>query len=121
VSQRHHGLPDGVETKSRAHENRAGRRLRQVQQSKEQVLASDVSVAQPVGLVGRVLQHRLGVGRDRNLDVRGDLRPSGRRLADLHVHGHGVQPRAFENPAGQPLAFPQQAEEEMLGFDGCTA
>ena len=81
------------------------------------MLGADVVVQQPVGFVGRKLQHALRLGAERNLDRRRDLLAEHRAALDLLADVLERQVRAREDAAGEPLAFADQAEEQMLGLD----
>ena len=75
----------------------------------QQVLGADVVVQQPVGLFGRKLQHALGFGAERDLDRGRDLLAEDRAAFDFLADVFERQVRAREDPAGQALAFANQA------------
>ena len=87
----------------------------------QQVLGADVVVQQPVGLFGRELQHPLGFRAEGNLDRGRDLLAEHRAPLDFLADAFEGQVRAGEDPAGQPLALADQAEEQVLGFNGDAA
>ena len=110
-------LAHGVEPHPLFHED--GRRHRPLlaQDAEQQVLGADVVVQQPVGLFGRKLQHPLGFGAERDLDRGRDLLAEDRPAFDFLADVLEREVRARENPAGEPLAFANQAEQEVLGLD----
>ena len=85
-------------------------------EAEEQVLGADVVVAEPAGLVDRELDDALGAWRqadladDRAVTATDDELDGGPHLGQLDVH-------VLEDPRGDTLAFPDQAEEEMLRPD----
>jgi hypothetical protein len=86
------------------------------QQSEQQVLGADVVVARPAGFLEGDLDHLLHPrGRDDLLDdgafvAAQDRLDGGPDLVDLHA-------QVVQHLGGQPLAFPEQAEEQVLGAD----
>ena len=96
-----------------------GRRDRALfaQDAEQQVLGADVVVQQPVGLFGRELQHALGFGAERDLDRGRDLLAEHRAAFDFLADVFEGQVRAREDPARQPLAFANQAEQQVLGLN----
>ena len=87
------------------------------QDAEQQVLGADVVVQQPVGLFGRELQHALGFGAERDLDRGRDLLAEDRAAFDFLADVFEGEVRAGEDAAGQPFAFANQAEQEVLGLD----
>src|SRR6185503_4177446 len=63
------------------------------------------------------LQHALGVGAERYVDRRRDLFAEHRAAFDFLADAVERQVRPGKNPAGQALAFANQAEQQMLGLD----
>ena len=86
----------------------------------QQVLGADVLVVQPLGFFRAVRQHALAFVAERQIDRSGNLLPNGGVALDLLADGfHGrVRP---EKTVGQRLVFPQQAQQQMFGFDIRTA
>jgi hypothetical protein len=87
------------------------------QDAEQQVLGADVVVQQPVGLFGRELQDTLGFGAERNLDRRRDLLAEYGAPFDFLADRFERQMRAGKDPAREPFALANQAEEQVLGFD----
>ena len=110
-------LADGVEAHPLFHEDRRRDRPLLAQDAEQQVLGADVVVQQPIGLFGRELQHALGFGAEGNLDRGGDLLAEDRPAFDFLADVLEREVRAREDAAGQPLAFANQAEQEVLGLD----
>ena len=87
----------------------------------QQVLGADVVVQQPVSLFGRELQHALGLRAEGDLHRGRDLFPKHGSAFDFLADVFERQVRARENPAREPFAFADQAQQEMLGLDGDAA
>ena len=87
------------------------------QDAEQQVLGADVVVQQPVGFLGGELQHALGFGAERNLDRGRDLLAEDRAAFDFLADVFEGEVRAREDPARQPFAFANQAEQEVLGLN----
>ncbi len=88
------------------------------QDAEQEVLGADVVVQQPVGLFGRVLEHALGLGAERNLHRGGHLFAKDRPALDVLPDAFQGEVRARENPARQALALANQAQEQVLGLNG---
>ena len=114
-------LADGVEAHPLFHQDRRRDRALLAQDAEQQVLGADVVVQQPIGFLGRKLQHPLGFGAERDLDRGRDLLAEDRAAFDFLADVLQRQVRARENPAGEPLAFPNQAEQQVLGLNGDAA
>ena len=114
-------LAHGVEAHPLFHEDRRGHRALLAQDAEQQVLGPDVVVQQPVGFFGRKLQHALRFRAERNLDRGRDLLAEDRPAFDFLADVLERQVRAREDAAGQPLAFANQAQKEVLGLDGDAA
>ena len=110
-------LADGVEAHPLFHED--GRRDRALfaQDAEQQVLGADVVVQQPIGLFGGELQHALGFGAERDLDRGRDLLAEHRAAFDFLADAFEGQVRAREDPARQPLALANQAQQQVLGLN----
>ena len=87
------------------------------QDAEQQVLGADVVVQQPVGFLGRKLQHALGFGAERDLDRGRHLLAEDRAAFDFLADVLEGQVRAGKDPAGQALALANQAQKEVLGLD----
>ena len=99
-------------------EDARGHALVLAHQAQEDVLGADVVVEHPLRLFGREAQDALALGRQRNVHRGRDLLavegPALDLLAD-RLHG---QVALREDARGQPLALPDEAQEEVLGLDG---
>ena len=103
------------------HEDRGRDGLLLAQDAEQQVLGADVLVEQPLGFFGRILQHALGLGAERDLDRGRDLLAEDRAAFDLLADVFERQVRAREDPAGEPLAFAHQPQQQVLGLNGDAA
>ncbi len=103
------------------HEDRRRHGPLLTENTEKEVLSPDVVVQQPIGLLGRKLQHVLRLGAERNFDGRGHLLAKDRPAFDLlsDVLEGEVRPR--ENATGEPFAFADQPEKKVLGFNGYAA
>ena len=110
-------LAHGVQAHPLFHEDGRRHRALFAQDAEQQVLGADVVVQQPIGFFGRKLQHALGFGAERNLDRRRDLLAEDRPAFDFLADVLERQVRAREDPAGQPLAFADQPEQQVLGLN----
>ncbi len=114
-------LADGVEAHPLFHEDRRRDRALFAQDAEQEVLGADVVVQQPIGLFGRELQHALGLRAERNFDRRRDLLPEHGPAFDFLADVLEGQVRTREDPAGEPLPFADEPQEEMLGLNGDAA
>ena len=114
VQQRNDVLADGVEPHPFFHQDRRRDRALFAQDPEQQVLGADVVVQEAIGFLGGELQHALRLGAERDLDRRRDFFAEDRSPLDLFADAFEGKVRAGENPAGQPLAFPDQAEQQVL-------
>ena len=110
-------LADGVQPHPLFHEDRRGDRPLLAQDAEQQVLGADVVVQQAVGFFGRKLQHALGFRAERDLDRGRDLLAEHRPAFDFLADVLERQVRAREDPAGEPFALANQAQQEVLGLD----
>ncbi len=81
------------------------------------MFGADVVVQQPIRFFGGELQHTLGFGAERNFDGRRDLLAEDRPPLDFLPDVFEGQVRAGEDTAGQPFAFANQTEQQVLGLD----
>jgi hypothetical protein len=121
VQERHDVLADRVQSHPFFHQDRRRDRTLLAEDAEQQVLGPDVVVQQPVGLFGRKLQDALGFGAEGDLDRGRDLLAKHGAPFDFFSDGLQGQMRAGEDPAGEALPLANQAQEEMLGFNGDTA
>src|SRR5205814_2034738 len=64
------------------------------------------------------LQHALGLGAERDFDGRRHLLAEDRPAFDFLADVFEREMRTREDAAGEPFAFPNQSQEQMLGLDG---
>ena len=114
-------LADGVQAHPLFHQDGGGDRPLLAQDAEQQVLGADVVVQQPVGFFGRKLQHALGFGAERDLDRGRHLLAEDRAAFDFLADVFEREVRAREDPAGEPLAFANQAQQQVLGLNGDAA
>src|SRR3954470_1048880 len=81
------------------------------------MLRADVVMKQPVGLFSRKLQDPLGFGAERDLHRCGDLFPEHGPAFNFLADVFEGEMRSRENSAGESLAFTNQAQQEVLGFN----
>ena len=117
VQQRHDVFADTVELHPLLHEDGRRHRALLAQDAQQQVLGADVVVQQAIGLFGRELEHALRLGAERDLDRRRHLLAEDGAPFDLLANRFEGEVRPREDPARQPLALADQAEEQVLGFD----
>ena len=120
VEERDDVLADRVQAHPLFHQDGRRDRALLAQDPEQQVLGPDVVVQQPIGLFGRELEHALGFRAERNLDRGRDLLAEHRAAFDFLADGFQGQVRSGEDPAGEALAFPNQAEQQVLGLNGDT-
>ena len=121
VEELHDVLADGVQAHPLFHEDRSRHGALLAQDAEQQMLGADVVVQQPIRFLRRKLQNPLGFGAERDLDRGRDLLAEDRTSFDFLPDILERQMRARKNPAGEPLAFPDQAEEKVLRLDGNAA
>ena len=114
-------LANGVQAHPLLHQDGGGDGTFLAEDAEQQVLGADVVVQQPVGFFGRELQHALGFGAERDLDRGGHLLPEHRPAFDFLADVLEREVRARKNPAREPFAFANQAQQEMLGLNGDAA
>ncbi len=110
-----------VEAHPLFHEDGRRHRTLFAQDAEQQMLGADVVVQQPIGFFGGKLQHALGFRAERDLDRRRDLLAEHGAPFDLFSDVLQGQVRPGENAAGQPLAFANEPEQQVLGLDGDAA
>ena len=110
-------LADRVQAHPLFHEDRRRDRALFAQDAEQQVLGPDVVVQQPIGFFGRKLQHPLGFGAERDLDRGRDLLAEYRPAFDFLADVFEGEMRPREDPAGEPLALANQAQQEVLGLN----
>ena len=105
-----------VEVDAQALQHAGGDALALADQPEEQVLGTDVVVAQPPRLVDGKLDDPLGARRqpdladDRSVAAADDEFDGGADLGELDVH-------VLEHARGDALALANEAEEQVLGTD----
>src|SRR5262249_30825016 len=90
------------------------------QQAQQQVLGPDVFVIQSLSFFSAIGQHALAFMAERQVDARGNLLPDCGMSFNLLANRFHCGVRT-EEAVGQPFVFPQQAKQEVLGFDVGTA
>ena len=117
VEERDDVLADGIEAHPLFEQDGRRHRALFAQDAEQEVFGADVVVQQAVGLFGGKLQHALGFGAERELDrgrhLLAEDRPAFDFLPDIFEREMG----AGKNPAGQPFAFANQAEQQVLGLN----
>ena len=109
-------MADLVQVDAQALQHAGGDALALADQAQQQVLGTDVVMAQPPRLVDGQLDHPLGAGRqadfadDRPVAATDDELDRGADLGQLDVH-------VLEHAGGHALALTHQAEEQVLGAD----
>ena len=109
-------VADLVQVHAQALQHARGDALALAHEAQQQVLGTDVVVAQPPRLVDGQLDHPLGAGRqadladDRPVAATDDELDRAADLGQLDVH-------VLEHPGGDALALPHQPEQQMLGAD----
>jgi hypothetical protein len=94
-----------------------GERPRLTEDAQQQMLGADVMVSQKVRLLRSGLQDLAGFGAEWDLGRGWELLANGSSRRDLLPDpGEGYM-RAHEKSARPPLAFAQQAKQQMLCFD----
>ncbi len=114
-------LANRVEAHPLFHEDGCRHRPFFAENAQQEMLGPDVVVQQPIGFFGSKLEDPLGLRAEGNLDRR-------RHLLAKHGPAFDVLPdvlegkvRAREDAAGEPLAFPNQPEKQVLGLNGNAA
>ena len=100
------------------HQDGGGDRALFAQDAEQQVLGADVAVQEAVGFFGGVLEHALGLAAEGDLDRGRHLLAEDRPPFDFLADALEGEVRALEDAAGQPLAFADQAQQEVLRLDG---
>ena len=108
---------DGVEAHPLFHEDRRRHGALFPENAEEQVLRADVVVEQPVGLFRRKLQHALGFGAEGDFDRGRDLLAEDGAALDFLADAFEGQMGSGKDAAREPLAFADETEEQMLGFN----
>ena len=109
-------LADGGEPQPALVQNLGGEALLFAQQAQQQVLGPDVLVAQPLGFFGAVGQHALAFVAEGQVHRSGDLLADGGVSFDLLADGFHRRVGTQE-PVGQRLVFPQQAQQQVFRLD----
>jgi hypothetical protein len=78
-------------------------------------------VQQSIGFFSRKLQHPLGFRAKWDFNRRRHLLAEDRAAFDFLPDVFEREMRSGEYAGGQPLAFPNQTKEQMLGFNGNAA
>ena len=117
VQQLHDVVAHRVQPHPLLHEDGGGDGALLAQDAEQQVLGADVAVEEPVRFLGGVLEDALGLAAEGDLDRRRNLLAEDRPPLDFLPDALEGEVRALENPARQPLAFTDQAEQEVLRLD----
>ena len=116
VQQLDHLLPHAVQVRSHLDQHLGRHALPLAEQSQQDVLGTDVLMAELVRLPQRQLEHLLGPRRERDVPGRRPLPP-----ADdlLHLPADRLQAdsQRLQRPGRDALALVDQAEQQMLGAD----
>jgi len=94
----------------------AGHAVPSVQQAEQQVFRADIAVIQPARFVHGVFQRFLGLRGQLAFATDRPLRAAHDEL-DGVAHFLGIHAHFAEDPRCHPLAFSDQAEEDMFGAD----
>ncbi len=116
VEQRNDVLADRVEPHTLLHQDGRRHGAFLAEDAQEQVLGPDVVVQQTIGFFSRVLEDALGFSAEGNFYGGGDFLAKDRSPLDFLPDAFQGEVRPRENPAGQSLAFPYEAQQQMLGF-----
>jgi len=114
------GIADDGEPQPLLVQQPAGGGLFLPQQAEQDVLGPHKLVAQQLRLLRGVVQHPLGIARQRDLDGRGDLIPQPRLALD-RLAQRFERRLPLREEAAELLVLPNQAEEDVLGIDGAAA
>ena len=117
VEQLYDVVADRVQPHPLLHQDGGGDGAFLAQDTEQQVLGADVAVQEAVGLLGGVLEDALGLPAEGDFDRGGDLLAEDRPTLDFLPDALEGKVRALENAARQPLAFTDQAEQEVLRLD----
>ena len=120
VQQRDDVFAHPIELHPLFHEDGRRHRALLAEDAQQQVLGADVVVQQAIGFFGSELQDALGFGAERDLDRRRDLLAEDGTPLDFLPDRLERQVRPRKDAAGQPLAFANQPEQQVLGFDRNT-
>ena len=107
---------DGGKPQAALVQDLGGEALFLAQQAEQQVLGADVLVVQPLRFFGAVGQHALALMAQGQIHRRGNLFADGGVAFDLLADGFHGGVRA-QKTVGQRLVLPQQAQQQVLGFD----
>jgi hypothetical protein len=99
------------------HQDGRGDRALLAKDAEQEMFSADVVVQQSIGFFGRVLQHPLGFGAERNLDRRRHLLAEYRAAFDVFPNVFEGQVGSGKDPACQALALANQAQQQVLGLD----
>ena len=120
VEQLHDVVAHRVQPHALLHEDGGGDGSLFAQDSEQEVLGADVVVQQAVGLFGGRLEDALGFGAERDSDRRRDFFAENRTAFDFLADVFERQVRAREDPARQTFTFPDESEQQVLGFNRHT-
>jgi len=113
-----HILADGGNAHPPLAQHSGGSRVLLAQKAEEDVLGADVVVEHPLRLLRGESEDALRIGREGDVHRGRDLLPVGRGILDLLANFLGGKLVLAEEAGGEPLALPDQAEQEVLGLDG---
>ena len=108
-------LPDLVEPRAERFENLGRDRLALFHQAEQQVLGTDVVVAELPRFLDRQLEDALRLRSEWNLTKRQRLGESGQGPLDFGLDGFQSQSETLQDRGRDPFAVSDQAEENMLG------
>jgi hypothetical protein len=98
----------------------SGKTLRLAQQSREQMLGSDMLVSEPFSLLGRIRQYPLALVAQGQVDGSRDHFPVGRVRVDLSTD-RLARSRGSKEATGERLVLAQDTEQHVFGLDVRTA
>src|SRR5215813_5332358 len=111
-----HLLADTVQVRAHAHQHLRGHAITLTEQSQQDVLGTDIVVAQRQRLAPPQLHHLLGPRRERDTPGRSQL-----ALADdlLNLLAYRLQadPQRLQRPGRHSLALMNEAKQQVLGAD----
>ena len=117
VQELHDVLAHGVQAHALLDEDGRGDAALFPEDAEQQVFGPHVVVQQPVGFFGRELQDALGLGAEGDLHRGRHLLAEDRPPLDVLADAFEGQVRAGEDAARQPLAFPDQPQQQVLRLD----
>ncbi len=109
-------VADLVQVHAQALEHAGGDALALADETQQEMLGTDVVVAQAAGLVDGQLDHPLGAWREADLADHGALATTDDEL-DRLPHLGELDVHVLQDARGDPLALADESEQQMLGPD----